>query len=117
MKIIVTGGRDYSGETNKFYLFFVLAKIRLLDEIIQGGATGADELAREFAKQNNIKCTTYHADWGNHGRAAGPIRNEQMLKENPDAVILAFPGGRGTADCVKKAKALKMRVIEIPVRE
>ena len=42
------------------------------------------------------------ADWTKHGKAAGPIRNQKMLDECPDLVV-AFPGGKGTADMVRRA--------------
>jgi len=48
-----------------------------------------------------------------HGRAAGPIRNRQMLEEFRPAIVLAFPGGAGTANCVKTARELGILVKEI----
>lgn len=109
MKIIVTGGRHYQNE-NKL--------TETLDElkpstIIQGGATGADLLARTYALKNNIQTKTYHADWTKHGRAAGPIRNREMLQENLDATVIAFEGGNGTRNCVKTAQLLGMRIIVV----
>ena len=51
----------------------------------------------------------FPADWIRHGRAAGPIRNEQMLREGCPDLVVAFhddPGlGRGTADMVRRALA------------
>jgi hypothetical protein len=80
--------------------------------IIQGGARGADEHARTWAKDRGIPVETYAADWKQYGRAAGPIRNGVMLAESrPDGVV-AFPGGSGTADCVRQAKALGLKVWE-----
>jgi hypothetical protein len=73
-------------------------------EIIQGGATGADKSAYDWAVVNFAQCREYPADWGKHGNAAGPIRNQQMLdKEKPD-LVLAFPGGYGTQDMLKRAE-------------
>jgi len=88
--------------------------------IIQGGATGADNLALSwhlkkprFDKENIIKNITYEPDWDTYKRAAGPIRNKEMLEANPDALVLAFPGGKGTEDCVKQAKELGMIVLRV----
>jgi hypothetical protein len=48
-----------------------------------------------------------------YGKGAGPRRNKQMIEEgNPDLVI-AFPGGRGTADMINRARAAGVRVIEV----
>lgn len=84
-----------------------------ITELAQGGATGADAVARVWAHKNRVPVRTYEADWQAHDKAAGPMRNQRMLDEfKPDAVI-AFPGGKGTADMVRRAKAAGVRVIEV----
>lgn len=113
MKVIVCGGRDL---TDMAWVARQMDAIHTTDAIhtlIQGGATGADRLARRWAYTVGIKVKEYPADWSTHGPAAGPIRNQQMLDaERPDLVV-AFPGGRGTADMVRRAKAAGVRVVEI----
>jgi hypothetical protein len=100
MRVLVCGGRDYSDSE---YLFQALDAVNP-DEICHGGARGADELAGAWAKSRSIKCKVFHADWAKHGKGAGPIRNKQMLVEfKPDCVI-AFPGGRGTANMISQAQ-------------
>ena len=101
-EIIVTGGRNYN-DTDK--VFDVLNFIKPT-KIIQGGAQGADWIAKNWALKNNVLCVTVHADWDTHGKAAGPIRNLKMLTDFPLASVVSFPGGRGTANCV--ATALSM---------
>ena len=108
-EIIVTGGRDYS-DWNRVQEVLNLFEI---DLIIQGGANGADYLATKYAKFYGRKWKTVAADWDLHGRAAGPIRNKEMLTAYPNAVIVAFPGGAGTADCVRQANALKRIVLTV----
>lgn len=90
-KAIVCGGRNFS---NKSLLFETLDELDV-HHVIEGGATGADALARQWAQQRFRPFTEYPANWTEHGRRAGPLRNAEMLEENPDAVV-AFPGGRGT---------------------
>ena len=69
-----------------------------------------------FAKRMAIEQIEVRADWEKHGKAAGAIRNQQMLDDyHPDAVI-AFPGGRGTADMIKRARARMIDVIEIKAK-
>lgn len=101
--VLVCGGRGFE---NSRLLYRTLDKIRAehgIDRIITGGATGADRLAERYAENAGILCRVYPAAWEIHGRMAGPIRNTQMLEiEKPDMVV-AFPGGRGTADMVRKA--------------
>ena len=106
MRVIVTGGRTYADAAN------VHAELDMIQPavIVQGGANGADQLAREWARLRHKPCFTFEADWS-RGAKAGPERNAKMIASGADLVV-AFPGGRGTADCVKKALAAG-----IPVRE
>lgn len=81
--------------------------------VVQGGAKGADELAKLWALTNEVACTTVRADWDKHGRAAGHLRNGKMLRMFPDAlIVLAFPRGeaRGTHNCIEQARALGLDV-------
>jgi hypothetical protein len=113
MRIIVCGGRDYS---NVEMLNLVLDELHAktpVSMVIQGGAKGADDLAFRWAcRTKGVSITTHHAEWDKHGRAAGPIRNARMLEDSPDFVI-AFPGGRGTSNMVKQARAAGVCVIEV----
>jgi len=80
---------------------------------ISGGCSGADLLAEKYANEYNIPIKVYYANWSKYGRAAGPIRNDEMLKENPNLVI-AFHShleqSKGTADTIKKALAKNIPV-------
>lgn len=109
VEVIVTGGRDFD---NKSLLNYVL-NLFDISRLIQGGASGADKLALNYALLNDIPSKTFNADWEAHGKAAGPIRNGQMLKAYPRALVLAFPGGKGTENCIKLAKETKHVVLRI----
>ena len=80
--------------------------------VIEGGARGADRLARLWARARGIHVATVDALWDYYDNGAGPIRNQAMLQLRPD-VVVAFPGGTGTADMVKRAKAAGIQVIEV----
>lgn len=100
MKILVTGGRDYADAER---VFTVLDEYYDEDSVLlHGDAKGADTLAKEAAQQIGFEVQAFPADWGKHGKAAGVIRNQEMVNENPD-ILIAFPGGKGTANCVKLA--------------
>lgn len=112
MKVVVCGGRDFDD---------VIAVDAALDEIlmecpmdtlriIQGGASGADALARRWCVNREVEYINVPADWKTHGRAAGPIRNQRMLDEYQPTLCIAFPGGRGTADMVKRCLAANVPV-------
>jgi len=108
MKILVCGGRDYT----KFWRVQDILNEYEITEIICGGATGADAWARSYGEKGEIPVKVLSAEWDLYGRAAGPIRNKLMLQEKPDLVI-AFPGGKGTANMVRQAKEEGIEVREI----
>ncbi len=72
--------------------------------IIQGGAPGADRLARKWAMVRGVDIRTFSADWDKLGAAAGPVRNQKMLVEGRPDLVVAFPGGKGTADMVRRSE-------------
>lgn len=132
-RVLVCGGRDYgvvpagcpagpheardraNGEAILLRDTLGCLKIdRGITTIIHGGAQGADRLALSWANRNLITEEPYNADWRKHGKAAGPIRNQRMLDEGKPDLVVAFPGGRGTADMVRRAKAAGIEVIEVP---
>jgi hypothetical protein len=103
VRIIVCGGRDYADRARVFEVLDKVHALRVIAEVIQGDAPGADSLAKEWAKAHGIKHTDCPADWKSLGRRAGPIRNRYMLTLKPDGVV-AFPGGRGTLDMISAAQ-------------
>jgi hypothetical protein len=80
-------------------------------KIITGGAEGVDSAAIDWAVVNWVNFEEVKADWKKYGKAAGPIRNQQMLDMSPKLVV-AFPGGAGTADMIQRAKKKGTLVIQ-----
>lgn len=117
--VIVCGGRDFfrpdiaEGALNRLH------REQPITRLVQGGAKGADTCARWWAKRSEIPAVTYAADWITYPRAAGPIRNEHMLKTElalgSVRCLLAFPGGNGTEDMVARAKKAGVVVLRVVV--
>lgn len=80
--------------------------------IITGAAPGADSAASDFAIISFCQLKEYPADWKKYGVRAGFVRNRQMLEEGKPDLVVAFPGGTGTAMMVKLAKAAGVKVLE-----
>ena len=78
--------------------------------IISGHALGADSLDERYAQERGFKIETYPADWKKYGRAAGPIRNEQMA--NIANALIAFWDGKskGTKNMINLAKKKGLQV-------
>lgn len=110
-RVLVCGGRDYADVPTVAAILDGLDPSPTL--IIHGAARGADECAWRWACQNFVADAAFPADWKTHGRAAGPIRNQQMLDRSKPHLVIAFPGGAGTADMVRRAKAAGVPVVEI----
>ena len=113
MRVLVCGGRHYN---KRLVVYRELDRINQdvgIDLVILGGCLGADTLAHRWAVSSNVREKIFEANWHLHGRAAGPIRNRRMLNEGRPDLVLAFPGGRGTADMVARARKAGVEVMEI----
>lgn len=111
MRVLVCGGRNFNDALTLGSWLGGIHKDHGIDLLIEGGAAGADYMARKFAEWVGIPVRTYPADWDRHGRAAGPIRNKQMLDEGKPDLVVAFPGGNGTQNMVEQATAAGVRVL------
>ena len=75
-KIIVAGGRNFE---DYFMVELALERVAAaFDEIVSGGADGADALGERYAKEQKHPLKIYETDWEKHGKQAGPMRNHQM---------------------------------------
>lgn len=126
-RAIICGGRDRS---EAIWIFAELDKLhekRRFTLIVEGGQRsyetergkktcvgGADYWANRWALSRCVETVTVAARWAELGDRAGPIRNQAMLDEfKPIELVVAFPGGAGTADMVRKAHAAGIEVVEI----
>ena len=109
MTALVCGGRDYRDYKRLCAVLGVLGPT----VVVHGGARGADSLAGAWAASHGVPSRVYKADWKKHGKAAGVIRNGEMLEGAAPDVVVAFPGGRGTADMVRRARAARVEVVEV----
>jgi len=107
MRILVCGGREYTDwDAFNDALYWICSKIgdgAKETTIISGKARGADSLAIRFAHEYGTNLECYPADWESYGKAAGFIRNQQMLDDGKPDRVVAFPGGRGTADMIRRS--------------
>ena len=113
MRLAVSGGRYFADVPLLWRSLDELHKstpegIQLLVEgasdEVTGPYKGADYWAHQWALARQVPCLRMRAEWEKHGRAAGPIRNGEMLKTYQLDYLLAFPGGRGTANMIEQAE-------------
>lgn len=115
MRVLVCGGRDYP-EDAVWHFLSQYAASELGAEItvlIHGAAPGADAAAAEWAARQpyDLKAIAFPANWKKYGKRAGPLRNQRMLAEGHPEAVIAFPGGKGTANMIALAEATGVRVI------
>jgi len=106
MRVLVCGGRDFDNIDAVFEKLDEIHAIKSITCIIEGGAKGADYLASRWSAYRNIPDhERFSADWALYGKAAGFIRNQKMIDKGRPDYFVAFPGGRGTADMVRRLRA------------
>lgn len=109
MKVLVTGGRDYQEKEIVFWALeqleeYLHERKQEIAAVIHGDAKGADTLADQWAQENGVLQVRCPGNTKFYGfKAFGPVRNRQMLLLKPDLVV-AFPGGNGTANMIATAK-------------
>jgi hypothetical protein len=84
-------------------------------QVVHGAAKGADTIAGEIAEEMDIVVRTFPADWKKWGKAAGPIRNQEMLMEGKPDMVLAFhnniDASKGTKHMVQIAERAGIQVL------
>jgi hypothetical protein len=111
MRVIIAGSRNVDGA------FALLAINEAIDnsgfvvsEVVSGGCRGVDQVGESWARIRHIPVRVFPAEWGKHGNAAGPKRNE-LMSHNADALVAIWDGeSRGTADMIQRARAHGLKV-------
>ncbi len=112
MKALVCGGRDYANSRALDEALDAIHREQAITRLIHGAARGADSLAADWARRRGIPALAFPADWKHDGRVAGFVRNARMLRGGCPDLVVAFPGGKGTAHMVKLARDAGVPVLE-----
>ena len=115
-RVIIAGGRDFQDyELLARTMDHLLSNVHGQIVVVCGLAPGADSLGDQYAKAKGYEVHYFPADWAKYGRAAGPIRNEQMA-QNADALVAFWNGiSKGTKSMIELAQryGLKIRIKRI----
>lgn len=110
MKIAVIGSRTFLNYIFLKSILDIAVKYNVLEEIVSGGAKGADFLAKKYAIENNIKYKEFPAQWDIYGKRAGFLRNK-MIIDYCDIVIAFWDGeSNGTRNSIDLAKKQNKKV-------
>ena len=110
-KLIICGGRHFDDyEALERVVDKVISELNSSEEseIVSGHCQGTDLLGELYAEKHGLKCSVFPAKWEKFGKAAGPIRNSEMIdyisdSENPMVIAFVGPNSKGTMDTVNKA--------------
>lgn len=114
MKIIITGGRDFCDKAMLYNkLDSVLSQFSSTNhiEIVTGGACGADEIGKQYALEHDLAHAEFPANWNEHGKSAGYVRNLKMVEYvDGDGLLVVFWDGesKGTAHMIEIARSRGM---------
>lgn len=114
-RIIIAGSRTFNNyEYVKKILDMVIGHIDKAI-ILSGSARGVDKLGEQYAKEKGYRIWMHEADWDNHGKSAGPIRNSQMVTQATQAIFFWDGKSKGTRDCINKAfkKGIPVTIVKI----
>jgi hypothetical protein len=111
MKVLVCGGRDFENREMIDRVLTVLHHRERFTLLVHGAARGADRLAGDWAQKNGVDRCTFPANWDGRGKSAGHYRNGLMLTFIKPDLVVAFPGGAGTADMVDQAMRARVQVL------
>ena len=128
-RVLVCGGRNYNDYNRVKSVLNERHRTNQISVIISGMARGADLLGVQWANENNIDVDPYPADWDDltqpdalivvrrngtrYDLRAGFRRNQKMIDMGKPNIVIAFPGGSGTKDMMKRADLANIRVIVI----
>lgn len=115
---LISGGRKFASPVFVHNNLDRVAEERGLPElVVVGGAAGVDTVAQNWAQLNNIPVAIHKAEWEEHGRAAGHIRNSEMLEAHDIDLGLFFPSGLskksspGTYDMLQKTRTAGIEAV------
>ena len=107
LSVAIVGSRDFP---HPEWVGAYVAGLPAGTTVISGGARGVDTWAVDVARARGLSIVVFPADWDKHGKAAGPIRNKQIV-EAVDLVVAFWDGeSRGTANTIKLARAARKTV-------
>lgn len=106
-RVLVCGSRDWTDEDT---IRSRLIGMHSDTVVIQGGASGADQMARDIARERGLHVAEVLPQWDRFGQRAGYLRNCAMLDLEPDRVIAFTTGSKGTQLTIDEARRRGIRV-------
>ncbi len=113
MRVLVCGGRHVQDADSICREVVRLHTKDPITVLIHGCLAGAGMIAEAWGRRNGIAIVRYPPNWEFYGKKAEGLRNGFMIADSRADLVLAFPGGRHTADLVQRAADGNIAVLEI----
>lgn len=113
MIVLITGGRDYRNQAELVKVLDQLHAERKFTILVEGDAKGADRLSGKWAEDRGVQLVKVPANWNGQGLSAGTKRNTLMLDLFNPELVVAFPGGTGTANMMGQAHKRGIEIIDV----
>lgn len=112
MKTIIAGGRDHVFTGKDFWTLDALRMSLPITEVVSGGATGADRMGEIWAEARQLPLTKKRPNTmgGLATYKEACLHRNQEMADYAQALV-AFPGGSGTADMIRRANAKGLKVV------
>jgi len=110
LNVGIIGSRDFNNYEEMCSFVNEYIKLEFIDNVVSGGAKGADKLGEKFALDNDLPLLLFKVDWGKYGRSAGIMRNKDIVDKSD--IIFAFWDGisKGTKSTINFAKKVNKQV-------
>jgi hypothetical protein len=117
MKTIIAGSRKFINYSFVWAAIYACPWHDEITEVVSGNAKGVDRMGESYAKQHGWPIKKFPAQWGEFGKQAGPIRNQEMAKY-ADALVLIWDGkSKGSKNMLNQAKSNGLRIFTVTTEE
>lgn len=113
MRILICSGRFYADTKTVTQVLDVYASRQNIDVLIHGGHQILGGIIESWAREIDVHLIRYPANWARYGKYAELRRNLFMIEDSRPDLVLVFPGGEDTAECIKMAQRAQIKVVEI----
>ena len=112
VSVVIGGYRNFEKyEIFKSFVDSCLVELDLKEITIHSGhCKGVDLMGEQYAKEKGLLLEVYPAEWKKYGKAAGPIRNKQMVEKADIVIAFVCERAKGTKNLIAQAKKLDKKV-------
>lgn len=114
IRLIIAGPRSCTKNASVFQeIARYITEIGGVDEIITGGSTGVDLMAKQYAREHQISYKEFIPNWQNDLNAAGLVRNTHMVEYSTHLLAFFHNESKESMDLLMQAEASHLIIKKI----